>query len=100
MATKTDAQNGGLVNRKDNILPATQMEGACLGVKPLHQSLSYLVPHGKPGNSQEVLKSLLSQKHGVLRIGPRSEQCPEENGLGAPAMEPLALVHLKSEATC
>lgn len=36
MATKSDAQNGNPVNRKDIILPATQMEGACLGVKLSH----------------------------------------------------------------
>ena len=100
MATKSNAQNGGPVNRKDNILPSTQMECAYLGVKLLHQSLSNLVPYDELGNPQEVLKSLLSQKRSISWMGPKSKQCLEESGLGAPTTEPLAPLHLESEATC
>jgi len=60
VATELDTQNGHLVKREDRILPTTQVKGAYLGMKPLHQSLPDLVPQGERGNPQEVLKSLLS----------------------------------------
>ena len=74
------------------------MEGACLNMKPLHQSLPNPMPYGEQGNPQEVLKSLLSKKHGVPQIGPKSEQYSEESGPRTPATEPLTPLHLKSEA--
>ena len=82
MAIELDAQNDHPVKRKDRILPATQVKDACLGMKPSHQSPPDPVPHGEWGNPQEVFKSLLSQKCGVPRIGPRSEQYPAESGPG------------------
>ena len=82
MATEPNAQNGHPVKRKDRILPATEVKDACLDMKPPHQSLPDLVPHGERGNLQEVLKSLLSKKRNVPRMGPRSEQYPEESGPG------------------
>ena len=82
VAIELDAQNGCPVKRKDRILPTTQVKDACLDMKPSHQSLLDLVPHGERGNPQEVLKSLLSQKCGVPQIGPRSEQYLEESGPG------------------
>ena len=82
MATKPDAQNGSPVKRKDRILPVTQVKDACLNMKPPHQSLPDPMPHGERGNPQEVLKSLLSQKRSVPRMGPKSEQYPEESGQG------------------
>ena len=99
MATEPDTQNGRSVKRDDGILPATQMEGACLGVNPLHQSPRNPMPLGERGGPQEIHKSLLSQKRGVSRMGPRSEQCPEESGPDVLAKEPLAPLHLKLEAT-
>ena len=84
MATESDAPNGHPIKREDIILPTTQMEGACLSVKLSHQSLHNPMPHGEWGDPQKVLKS---------------KQCLEKGGLGASAMEPLAPLHLKSEAT-
>ena len=46
VSTKSNDQDGHLVKREKRILPETQMEGACLDMKPPHQSLSNLVPHG------------------------------------------------------
>lgn len=60
---------------------------------------AYPVPHGERGIHQEVLKSLLSQKQGILRMGLRSKQYLEKSAPSAPIMEPLAPLHLKSEAT-
>ena len=100
MATKLDTQNGPLVKKEDRILPATQVKGACLGMKPPYQSLPDPVPHGERGNPQEVLISLLSQKCSVSQMGPGNEQYPEENGPGSSTTEPLTPLHLKLEAIC
>ena len=88
MATEPNAQNGHPVKRKDRILLATQVKDAYLNMKPPHQSLPDPVPHGERGNPQEVLKSLLSKKRSVPRMGPRSKQYPEEGG-------PSKLVNMK-----
>ena len=56
------------------------------------------MPYGERGNPQKVLKSLLSKKRDVSQMGPRSKQYPEESGPGALTTEPLAPLHLKSEA--
>ena len=98
MATKSTTQDGCPVKKEDRILPTTQVKGACLGMKPPLQSLRNPVPHGERGNLQEVLKSLLSKKRGVPQMGPRSKLYPEESGPGALTTEPLAPLHLKSEA--
>ena len=50
MATEPDTQNSCPVNKEGSILPTTQMEGVCLGVKSSHQSLSNPVPHGEQEN--------------------------------------------------
>ena len=75
------------------------MEGACLSMKSSHQGLPNPMPHGEWGNPYEVLKSLLSQKRGIQRMGLKSEQYPEESGPRTPTTEPLAPLHLKSKAT-
>ena len=74
MATKFNTQDGYLVKMEDRILPATQVKGACLNMKPSYQSLRNPMPHNERGNPQEVLKSLLSQKRDVLWMGPLSKQ--------------------------
>ena len=99
MATKSNTQDGCPVKKEDHILPITQVEGACLGMKPPLQSLRNPVPHGEWGNLQEVLKSLLPEKCNILQLGPRSEQQPKEDRPGAPTTELVAPLHLKSEAT-
>ena len=51
------------------------------------------------GNPQEVLKSLLSKKRSVPRLGPRSEQQPKKGGPNALTTELVTPLRLKSEAT-
>ena len=50
--------------------PHSSMKGARLGMKPLHQSLLNLMPHGVWGDSLEILKSLLFQKLSISLMGP------------------------------
>lgn len=99
MATKSDIQNACPVNKEDHVLPTTHVKGVCLSMKPPHRSLRNPMPHGEQGDSQEVLKSLLSKKRGIPRMGPRSEQCLEESGPSAPTSKPLTPLRWKSEAT-
>ena len=73
------------------------MEGACLSMKPLHQSLPDLMPHSEWGNSPKVFKPLLSQKLSVPWMGPMSKHQPEKSGPGAPTTEFVAPLHSKSE---
>ena len=74
------------------------MEGAHLSMKPSHQSLPELVPHGIRGNLQEILKSLHSKKIGVLLVGPRRKHQLEKSGPGTLTTDLIALIHSKSEA--
>ena len=46
VSTKSNAQDGHLVKRENHILPTTQMKGACLSMKPPHQSLPNPMPYG------------------------------------------------------
>ena len=76
------------------------MEGASLNMKPPHQSLPNLVPHGERGNLQEIPKSLLSQKLGVPLMGPKSKHQPEKSGPSTPTTELVNPLHPKLEAIC
>ena len=49
VATKSNTRDGYSVKREDRILPATQVKGACLSMKPPHQILRNPMPHGEWG---------------------------------------------------